>query len=92
MSKLPIYELFISGGNLEPKLEWFFKPKLKAIFFLLNCHPGRLREVLRAPRQAPDPQRDTLGRRNARLCRAQASIHAGVPDDQWRICYRVARF
>ena len=33
---------------------------------------GRLREELRAPRQATDPQRDPLRRGDARLCRAQA--------------------
>ena len=40
MSKLPIFELVISVGNLKPKLKWFFKPKLKVNFFPLNCHPG----------------------------------------------------
>ena len=39
MSKLPIFEHFLSVGNLKPKLEWFFKPKLKPIFFLLNWAP-----------------------------------------------------
>ena len=33
MSKLPIFELFISVGNLKPKLEWFFKLKLKPKLF-----------------------------------------------------------
>ena len=42
MSKLPIFELIISGGNLKPKLKWFFKLKLKTIFFLLNFHPDIL--------------------------------------------------
>ena len=32
MSELPIFEHFLSVGNLKPKLEWFFKPK----FFYLN--------------------------------------------------------
>ena len=40
MSKLPIFEHFLSVGNLKPKLEWFFKPKLKPNFFLLNWVPG----------------------------------------------------
>ena len=31
-SKLPIFELFLSVGNLKPKLKWFFKPKLKPKF------------------------------------------------------------
>ena len=35
MSKLTIFELFLSVGNLKPKLEWFFKPKC----FLLNWAP-----------------------------------------------------
>ena len=39
LSKLPIVELFIFVGNLMPKLKSFFKPKLKPIFFLLNCLP-----------------------------------------------------
>ena len=29
MSKLPIFELFISVGNLKPKLKWIFKLKLE---------------------------------------------------------------
>ena len=41
MSKLPI---FLSVGNLKPKLKSFFKLKLKPIFFLLICHPGEKRE------------------------------------------------
>ena len=28
MSKLPIFEHFLSVRNLKPKLKWFFKPKL----------------------------------------------------------------
>ena len=40
MSKLPVFEHFLSVGNLEPKLEWFFKPKLKPKLFLLNRLPG----------------------------------------------------
>ena len=40
MSKLPIFELFLSVGNLKPKLKWFFKPKLKPKLFLLNWVPG----------------------------------------------------
>ena len=32
MSKLPIFEHFLSVGNLKPKLKRFFKPKLKAKF------------------------------------------------------------
>ena len=40
MSKLPIFELFLSVGNLKPKLKWFFKPKLELKFFLLNWAPG----------------------------------------------------
>ena len=36
MSKLPIFELFISVGNLKPKLKWFFKRNI----FLLNFHPA----------------------------------------------------
>ena len=30
---LPIFEHFLSEGNLEPKLKWFFKPKLEPKFF-----------------------------------------------------------
>ena len=33
MSKLPIFEHFLSVGNFKPKLKWFFKPKFKPIFF-----------------------------------------------------------
>merc|ERR1712186_270579 len=28
MSKLAIFEHFLSMGNLKPKLEWFFKPNV----------------------------------------------------------------
>ena len=41
MSKLPIFDHFLSVGNLKPKLKWFFKPKLKAKIFLLNWAPER---------------------------------------------------
>ena len=40
MSKLSIFEHFLSVGNLKPKLEWFFKPKLKPKMFLLNFAPA----------------------------------------------------
>ena len=33
MSKLPIFEHFLSVGNLKPKRKWFFKPKLKPKLF-----------------------------------------------------------
>ena len=33
MSKLTIFERFLSVGNLKPKLKSFFKPKLKPKFF-----------------------------------------------------------
>ena len=33
MSKLPIFGHFLSVGNLKPKLELFFKPKIKPKFF-----------------------------------------------------------
>ena len=39
MSKLPIFEHFLSVENLKPKLKWFFKPKLKTKLFLLNWVP-----------------------------------------------------
>ena len=39
MSKLNFFELSIGVGNLEPKLKWFFKLKLKPKNVLLNCHP-----------------------------------------------------
>ena len=39
MSKLPIFELILSVGNLKPKPKRFFKLKLKPKLFLLNCHP-----------------------------------------------------
>ena len=42
---------------------------------------GRLREELRAPRQATDTQRDSFRRRDARLRRAQAcTFFTGLPD------------
>ena len=44
MSKLPIFERFLSVGNLKPKLEWFFKPKLKPKIFLLNWVPAHVAE------------------------------------------------
>ena len=40
MSKLPIFEHFLSVGNLKPKLKWFFKPKLKPKMFQLNWAPA----------------------------------------------------
>ena len=52
MSKLPIFEHFLSVGNLEPKLKWFFKPKLKPKMFLLNRLPGRESPVVDAERIA----------------------------------------
>ena len=39
MYELPIFEHFLSVGNLKPKLKWFFKPKLKPETFLLNWVP-----------------------------------------------------
>ena len=36
----PIFEHFLSVGNLKPKLKWFFKPKLKPKCFLLNRPPS----------------------------------------------------
>ena len=39
MSKLPIFEHFLSVGNLKPKLKWFFKLKLEPNFLLLNWVP-----------------------------------------------------
>ena len=44
MSELPILERFPSIGNLKPKLKWFFKPKLKPKFCLLNWSPGLQRD------------------------------------------------
>ena len=40
MSKLPIFEHFLSVGNLKPKLGWFFKPKSKPKMFQLNWAPA----------------------------------------------------
>ena len=34
MSELPNFEHFLSVGNLKPKLEWVFKPKLKPKNFI----------------------------------------------------------
>ena len=39
MSKLPIFEHFLSAGNLKPKLKWVFKTKLKPKIVLLNWTP-----------------------------------------------------
>ena len=39
MSKLPIFEHFLSVENLKPKLKWFFKPKLKPNFFFIELPP-----------------------------------------------------
>ena len=44
MSKLAIFDHFLSIGNLKPKLKWFFKPKLKPKIFLLNWAPGAQEE------------------------------------------------
>ena len=46
MFELPIFEHFLSVGNLKPKLKPFFEPKLKPNFFLLNRLPGG-RDLLR---------------------------------------------
>ena len=42
MSKLPIFEHFLCGGNIKPKLKCFFKLKFKPKMYLLNCHPAAL--------------------------------------------------
>ena len=42
MSKLPIFDHFLSVGNLKPRLKPFFKPKLKPECFLLNRLPPRI--------------------------------------------------
>ena len=39
MSKLPIFEHFLSVGNVKQKLNSFFKPKLEPKLFLLNRPP-----------------------------------------------------
>ena len=52
MSKLPIFEHFLSVGNLKPKLKWFFKPKLKPKLFPLNWAPGATSGVFAKPRAA----------------------------------------
>ena len=55
MSELLISERFLSVANLKPKLKWFFKPKLKPIFFLLNWTPdgcrGRAAGILQERRR-----------------------------------------
>ena len=43
MSKLPIFEHFLSVGKLKTKLELSFKQKLKPTFVLLNWFPEILR-------------------------------------------------
>ena len=48
MSKLPIFERFLSVGNLKPKLKWFLKLKLKQKNVLLNCLPAVLVADVRA--------------------------------------------
>ena len=40
MSKVNIFERFLSVGILKPKLKWFFKLKLKPKFVLLNRLPA----------------------------------------------------
>ena len=37
--KLPIFEHYLSVGNLKPRLEWFFEPKLKPKLLLFNWVP-----------------------------------------------------
>ena len=39
MSKLSIFEHFLSVGNLKTKLQWCFKAELKPKLFLLNWSP-----------------------------------------------------
>ena len=59
MSKLPIFEHFLSVGNLKPKLKWFFKPKLKLTIFLLNRAQKKLEPWNRNP--APGAARTLFG-------------------------------
>ena len=42
----PFLNIFLVYGNLEPKLKWFFKPKLKPKMFLLNWVPEELHDRL----------------------------------------------
>ena len=39
MSKLSMFEHFLSVGNLESKLEWFFKPRTQAKMFSVELPP-----------------------------------------------------
>ena len=41
MSKLHIFERFLSVGNLKPKFKRFFKPKLKPKMFSIESPPCR---------------------------------------------------
>ena len=54
MSKLPIFVLFISVGNLKPKLEWFFKLKLKPKYFSIELTPRDREEKLSSVRAAEE--------------------------------------
>ena len=44
MSQQPIFELFLSVGNIKPKLKCF-QAEIQADIFLLNCPPGLLERV-----------------------------------------------
>ena len=39
MSQLPIFEHFLSVGNLKPKLKWVFKSELKPKYNSIELHP-----------------------------------------------------
>ena len=51
----PFLNIFLSVGNLKSKLKWFFKPKLKPIFFYwigsLVDAPPKVLLALAAPRE-----------------------------------------
>ena len=84
MSKLPIFEHFLSVENLKPKLKWFFKPKLKPIFFLLNWVPGVLDSHVLVQ------QRFRRGREGADLTlEALGGHHVYVTGENARVAVRV---
>ena len=64
MSKLHFFKLFISVGNLKPKLKWVLKLNLKPKMFLLNWAPApqvqrrraRCNRVPHRTRRQPQPR------------------------------------
>ena len=70
MSKRPIIELFISVGNLKPKLKWRSKLQLKQKCLVLNCLPGPGPAARPPPPAAGPPQPPGTSSSPSRRCAA----------------------